>query len=456
MFLALAMGSLLLTSAREPAHARVLRANGMPASWEEVKQTYESLDPETNGAPLIIEAIREVHSYFASVSDLTHLPVAGDAEWPESGQPIPEAMEAALLDYEDHTEDAYHLLQRALEYKALHFHDSLPLGDNVPVDHNAGLRTLARMLSIRTLAAVVRGDREAALRCLLLQSEFTDALADAPSLVEELVRLAILGIHRYALEFAINRLEFTPEQLHALQEKLGHSNLNTMKFAGAAVAKELLFILDWFHRLAVSGNTFKLENPLYAQAQAQELSLVHLLDIEKVARASRTWAYLVYWRSIGNARFSELLQVRAMRVAHHLAESPPHKAATRGHIDPLYEDLPCYRLGVFQYMLSGLDAIFEVSARETTQTDMARLALATLRYQHDHATLPPTLDELVPGYIDAVPLDAFSGVPLRYVRNPGGFIVYSVGYDRDDDGGTPTPEDKSYREDGDLLFEVRW
>ena len=47
--------------------------------------------------------------------------------------------------------------------------------------------------------------------------------------------------------------------------------------------------------------------------------------------------------------------------------------------------------------------------------------------------LPDTLDELVPEYIDAVPLDDFDGKPIRY--SPEKKILYSVGEDLKDDGG---------------------
>jgi len=41
----------------------------------------------------------------------------------------------------------------------------------------------------------------------------------------------------------------------------------------------------------------------------------------------------------------------------------------------------------------------------------------------------------VPGYLDRVPLDPFTGKPLMYKVEETGIAVYSVGENRVDDGG---------------------
>jgi hypothetical protein len=68
-----------------------------------------------------------------------------------------------------------------------------------------------------------------------------------------------------------------------------------------------------------------------------------------------------------------------------------------------------------------------------------RIALAVLaieRYRREHREAPPPeLGALVPGYMSAVPVDPFSGQPLRYVIRPDAYLVYSVDIDRKDDGG---------------------
>lgn len=69
--------------------------------------------------------------------------------------------------------------------------------------------------------------------------------------------------------------------------------------------------------------------------------------------------------------------------------------------------------------------------------------LAAQAYQRDHGMLPDNLDELVPDYLTAVPVDPCdpAGGPLRYRRIDGQKgIVWSVGGDRiDQDGDITAP-----------------
>jgi hypothetical protein len=66
---------------------------------------------------------------------------------------------------------------------------------------------------------------------------------------------------------------------------------------------------------------------------------------------------------------------------------------------------------------------------------LARLALAATAYQLRNGKYPATLDELVPAFVDAVPVDPFGGRPLRMTAADGGLVLYSVGGDGTDDGG---------------------
>ena len=72
---------------------------------------------------------------------------------------------------------------------------------------------------------------------------------------------------------------------------------------------------------------------------------------------------------------------------------------------------------------------------------LAATCLAVRLYAIDHqGALPERLDDLVPAYLPAVPLDpvAAGGVPIRYVSSRADAKdprVYSVGADGNDDGG---------------------
>jgi hypothetical protein len=74
--------------------------------------------------------------------------------------------------------------------------------------------------------------------------------------------------------------------------------------------------------------------------------------------------------------------------------------------------------------------------------DAALTALAISEYQRDHGGPPPNLEALVPEYMPRLPIDQFTGQPLRYRITVEGPMLYSTGVDRDDDGGLPIVDEK--------------
>jgi hypothetical protein len=66
------------------------------------------------------------------------------------------------------------------------------------------------------------------------------------------------------------------------------------------------------------------------------------------------------------------------------------------------------------------------------------VGIALELYRREHGMYPQTLDVLVPEYLPSVPTDRITGDPTRYRTVNGKPVVYSVGFDRDDDGGRAT------------------
>lgn len=76
--------------------------------------------------------------------------------------------------------------------------------------------------------------------------------------------------------------------------------------------------------------------------------------------------------------------------------------------------------------------ILQLAARWTASQRGNWTALQVLAYIDTHGEPPRLLDELPPG---ERLIDPFSGRPFAYRADNGSFILYSLGFDRDDDGG---------------------
>jgi hypothetical protein len=89
-------------------------------------------------------------------------------------------------------------------------------------------------------------------------------------------------------------------------------------------------------------------------------------------------------------------------------------------------------------LLPGLKEVPAHIARGQIVADQAALACALERYRLANGHFPAQLEELAPKFIAALPHDVIGGEPYRYRRTEdGGFVLYSIGWNEKDDGGTP-------------------
>jgi hypothetical protein len=87
-------------------------------------------------------------------------------------------------------------------------------------------------------------------------------------------------------------------------------------------------------------------------------------------------------------------------------------------------------------LLPAVRAAVTAEDRHTEQFELTHLALLLAAYRAEHGAYPETLDALAPKYVAELPRDLFTGEALKYRRTDGGgYMLYSVGPNRTDDGG---------------------
>lgn len=109
-------------------------------------------------------------------------------------------------------------------------------------------------------------------------------------------------------------------------------------------------------------------------------------------------------------------------------------------------------------LLPALGRINELSHRAETDIKSTLAIVALLGYANDKGGYPESLEELVEaGYLEEVPIDAYSNKPVVYKKTNGDFLLYSVGPNFVDDGGIPGKDSKGkirrmWADDGDTIF----
>jgi hypothetical protein len=69
-------------------------------------------------------------------------------------------------------------------------------------------------------------------------------------------------------------------------------------------------------------------------------------------------------------------------------------------------------------------------------------------FQLEQGELPADLSQLMPEYLPSLPDDPYSGAPLVYRVQGDGYTLYSIGHNRQDDGGRPDFDD------GDIVLDM--
>lgn len=81
--------------------------------------------------------------------------------------------------------------------------------------------------------------------------------------------------------------------------------------------------------------------------------------------------------------------------------------------------------------------LMENHALQRTRHLLVLSLFAVRSYGLDHGRIPSSLADLSPRYFTSLPMDPFSSEPLHYDASKG--VIYSVGLDLKDDGGSKSP-----------------
>jgi hypothetical protein len=111
------------------------------------------------------------------------------------------------------------------------------------------------------------------------------------------------------------------------------------------------------------------------------------------------------------------------------------------------------RRGILTALLApSVQRLLVLATEADAERSLVRTAVALAAFKAKAGSYPESLDALVPEYLPRVPLDPFSGRPLKLKRDGDGVVAYSVGRDLKDDGGRPAAPGAA---DGDLVFRLK-
>ena len=297
------------------------------------------------------------------------------------------------------------------------------------------LRTHGKVLMIDAHAAAEAWDGRRWLEDLAGIDALARFAAETPTLISDLVSLSLLTLHNRTVEESVLA---DPQRLGEAALAEMAQRLTAQRIRGVLrLEGERLAMRDLLQRTHAPGPGGRLTatgaevlDQIYGLASSRGDGwwgrLQRLAEpVQLLNTATREENLAAYDRYLA-AVFERLQQ--PMRDA-----TGPEPAQVAGFDEDGFEQ----RHPVLATAATSFDALPKVVELGAAQRDAARLAVALARHRLAHDAWPDALGDLVPAYLDDLPADRITGGPLRFAVRGGQPVVWSVGADRDDDGGVP-------------------
>jgi hypothetical protein len=293
-----------------------------------------------------------------------------------------------------------------------------PMATLLPFTQN--VRHTAAVLNLDTIVAADEGDPDQGIASAHACLNATLAIGDEPTLISMLVRVAVGAIAKTSAERVLALGEPTK----------GLAELQAAFLAEADAPR----LRDGFR-----GERAFL-NRLFENVENGSLPLAQIFTaVGNLATASggtggglMEFVQTVRYRQHVPGDHAAALDMLTRYVE--AAKLPPHVARKRMKaVEPPPNEL---RYTLTRALTPAIERVGEADWRARAYLRSAACGLACERFRQRHGRWPRALDDLVPEYLPGgVPLDPYTGVPLRYAVYPGGAVVYATGPDEHDDGG---------------------
>jgi hypothetical protein len=294
----------------------------------------------------------------------------------------------------------------------------------MPLPHLMPQRTLQRLLTLKTYDCVRLGDHYNALATVSEALRASAHLDRQPLLISHLVSTAVDDMHLATLERVLPELQLrsdsqrrgvTQRQLRSLVDQLRNEDNYHLGLSEAFAAEQMFFVDTT--RLLREGGVSMGGGP---QTFGERVSTALMRPAIELSAAAAIREFRVICPKLKSKNYPT---VRA---------SIPDLET--GVTDKgLLQLINSYVLMFMPAFDRATSAHYQALARRRA----AAVAVALRAFELERDVRATALDELVPEFIDAIPVDPFSadGLPLLY-RREGRGAVYSVGMDGLDDQGS--------------------
>jgi hypothetical protein len=302
-------------------------------------------------------------------------------------------------------------------------------GFAVNLSHLAKIKGCAQYLSIHAIASLANGDTDTALADVLLSYRLNEALKSEPLLITHLVRAAVGHIQIIAIWEGLADQRWSDAQLARLDAALAKENyLENYQQAMRGERACFIYTLDQIRQT----RDWNFIGDPEAFAQTEGSLLEQTLGNSLFRLVPGGW---FDQNKVSISKINSEVLLTAVDVERGIAAPA---AVRRADDESRKRSRAVTPYNLFSHMLvPALSRTAEKCGRIQALVDLARVAIALERHRLTTGQFPEALTALEPKFIAKLPHDVINGQPLKYRRTDNdSFLVYSVGWNEKDDGGT--------------------
>ncbi len=424
-------------SPRSDSRIEAIRKAGYPVTLAELDAWYPAVPDAENAALVYTNAFAlletpgnssQAPSLSARLSNLT---------LPPRGENLPAEDQAEISNLLASNQAALRLLHSAASLEASRYPVNLKDGAFTLLPHLSKVKVAVMLLCAESQLHSAHGEYEMAVQSLVAAGRLADSLRAEPLLISQLVRISNWDIIFSRLQWNLNVVSLTDEQLGSLQRLLNEAE-QPQAFARGLAGEQANGLAFFTNRRAQS--LLLSSGSASSDDASVSLRAVLLFDFLKLT---------------GQFQKDKAFYLTAMATNLAAAIQPyPARFSLSQRSSATVPAPPGRFYIVSRLFLPALGRTFVKDAEHAARIRVMEAVLAVERYRRAHSeALPASLNELVPAFLDTVPQDPIDGQPLRFKKLPKGYVIYSIGSDGKDDGGTE-PNPKSSGAPADITFIV--
>lgn len=305
-------------------------------------------------------------------------------------------------------------------------------------------RELSRTFLSRAMLRIGEGDTAGAWSDLQAMHALARRIGSGPTLIEQLVGIAIECVALNADVIFIQSTSLAPEEIRKYQTQI--QDLTTVcDMADSIDMGERILFLDvtqlvardgvgWL-KMLISGEEAK-TNTLFDRVFRSSVDWNETLivgnqwydRVAKVVGMNSVPKQRKEWEKLEKDLQDAMPSVEGVQAAKLLFASKEAKGRHMAHV-------------IANLTLPALNAATSAASRAADQRQLTVVAFALEAYREKHGRYPKDVNVIVPRYVKSLPQDIFIEEPYKYKSNGEDFQLWGVGHNAEYDGAVPGRDD---------------